>query len=130
MAVTTTPLGAPTSFSITKDSSVTNTFATSTNVRGGSTTFYGFILTYPTNPGAAGFLKLYDNDGSDLTAGTTEPDFIIKMDLTETAHKANGFFCHEGALFSNGLTYLMANAGGKSSAAGPSNPVIGHILAT
>ena len=122
MAVTTFPVGAPTSYSWTKDTSGTNAFTNSTNVRNGSCILYailGYVATGTTNDT---FLKVYDNNGADLTAGTTEPDWIARWD-TKVAG-IFGFFCHEGVLLSNGLSYLLADAAGKDSTTAPDQTVV------
>ena len=129
MAVTTTPVGAPTSYAWTEDTAAIAAFTNSTNVRNGSCTLHAAIVynaVATTNVGDA-YLKIYDSNGSGLVVGTTEPDFIVRLD-TKTAAGVSGFWCHEGVLLSNGLSYIVCDTAGKATGTVMDQTVTVHFV--
>lgn len=82
-AITKTPLGRHLSYDLTEvsDPDVTG----QSNLRNGPCTVHVIELDNTAASGTACWVKLYNNDGSDLTYGTTAPDIVLTVGAVSAA---------------------------------------------
>jgi hypothetical protein len=95
------------------------------NIRGGPTTLYGLFLDNTETGGAKCWIKLFDNDGSDIDEGTTLPEIIIPC----AAYSAAGADAHVGGImdclipsglaFTEGITMFASKEDGNDATADP-----------
>lgn len=121
MAVTTTPLGNGFDYDIVLDSTTDTT--PEKNVRNGTCQLRSIELV--NSDAQACYLKLYDNDGSALTPGTTAPDFILPVAGSGTVE----YEFPDGHDLDNGLSFLAAEETGDDVTTSPATLITRVVVA-
>ena len=111
MAITTSNQTVSIGADVIVDTAVTNTAVE--NVTGGAGTWYTICAV--TTDAQQQYLKLFD--ATSITAGTTEPNWILPCKANDTTV----WTVPDGVTFSNGLCYFVSEEDGKSATTAPAN---------
>ena len=109
MAITVTNQTQSLGADIIFDSAPSNTAVE--DVTGGAGTWY--TVVYKSGSSETHYLKLFD--ASDITAGTTEPNWVLQLKPSDTTV----WTVPDGVTFSNGLSYFVSEEAGKSASTAP-----------